>query len=88
MALARRYGLRPYRYQRQRSSTLMVRAPERFLKEIFLPALHQMAETLHAHLSAVTDRVVAQALDSDSSDASVVVNEAQFALEPGATSGP
>jgi hypothetical protein len=38
VALARRYGLKPYRYRRQRYSTLIVKAPERFLKETFLLA--------------------------------------------------
>lgn len=37
IALARRYGLEPYRYRRQRWTTLLLRAPESFLKEVFLP---------------------------------------------------
>ena len=35
LALARRYGLRPYRYRRQRRTTVMLQAPESFLREIF-----------------------------------------------------
>ena len=31
LALCRRYGLRPYRYPRQRYSTILVRAPESFI---------------------------------------------------------
>ena len=79
----RRYGMAPYRYQRQRYATLMVRAPERFLKEVFLPEYQQMVDTLHAHLSAVTERVVAQALDADNSEATVVDNDAPRTLMPG-----
>src|SRR6516165_11812913 len=30
IALCRRYGVRPFRYPRQRSTTIMVRAPRRF----------------------------------------------------------
>jgi hypothetical protein len=75
MALARRYGIMPYRYRRQRYSTLMVKAPERFLRDVLVPEYRQMAETLHAHLSAVTDRVVAEALDADTSDATIVDGE-------------
>jgi len=37
IALAKRYGLQPYRYRRQRRTTLVVRASERFLREGFLP---------------------------------------------------
>lgn len=65
VALARRYGLQPYRYRRQRHSTLIVRAPERFLKETFLPQYDQMCEVLFEHLDAVTERVIADVLHGD-----------------------
>lgn len=58
MALARRYGLTPYRYRRQRYSTLIIQASERFLKETFLPEYGAMAETLRQHLTEVAERVV------------------------------
>ena len=72
VALARRYGLSPYRYKGQRYSTMMVRAPKRFIRQTFQPEFQQMADTLHEHLSAVTDRVVAQALHDDTTEAPVV----------------
>lgn len=87
VALARRYGLSPYRYQRQRYSTLMIRGPERFLRDTFVPEYQEMANTLHAHLTAVTERVVAEALDPDSSDAAVV-DEEPPALTAGGPSRP
>ena len=34
VALCRRYGFRPYRYPRQRRTTLMVRAPRRFVEAV------------------------------------------------------
>lgn len=34
LALCRRYGLKPYRYYRQRRNTVMVRAPKRFLDQV------------------------------------------------------
>lgn len=68
VALARRYNLQPYRYRRQRHSTLVIRAPERFLKQTFLPAYDQMVATLHEHLGAVTDRVVGEVLHADASE--------------------
>src|SRR5262245_11313222 len=58
-ALARRYGLKPYRYRGQRRTSLMVKAPERFLKTTLFPEFDEMDKTLRAHLSEVTDRVVA-----------------------------
>ena len=65
LALARRYDLKPYRYQRQRHSTLIIRAPERFLQETFLPEYDRMAEVLSTHLSELTKRVVEDALNGD-----------------------
>jgi hypothetical protein len=87
IALARRYELKPYRYRRQRHSTLVIRAPERFLKETFLPAYDEMVRTLHEHLAAVTDRVVADALNSDASEpAEVDQSPRQLEAFPGTTS--
>jgi hypothetical protein len=62
LGLSKRYGLNPYRYRRQRRTTLVVRASERFLREIFLPEYDRMVETLYQHLDAVTERVVADVL--------------------------
>jgi hypothetical protein len=68
IALARRYGLQPYRYHGQRRSTLIIRAPESFLKEVFLPEYDRMVDVLHGHLMELTKRVVAEALHGDQSE--------------------
>jgi hypothetical protein len=75
MALARRYGLGPYRYRRQRRMTLMIKAPDRFMTETFLPEYRQMKDLLHQHLTVVTERVVAEALNSDKSEPTTVDSE-------------
>ncbi len=75
VALSRRYGLEPYRYRRQRYSTLIVKASEHFLKETFLPEYDAMSKTLHEHLTAVTDRVVAEVLNADKTEPTVVDTE-------------
>jgi hypothetical protein len=80
VALARRYGLKPYRYRRQRYSTLIVRAPERFLKETFLPEYDAMVKTLREHLTEVTERVVAAVLSSDRSEPTVEEEPRQLAF--------
>ena len=64
IALAKRYGLNPYRYKRQRRTTLMVKAPEPFLKDVFGPEFERMAESLHEHLAEVAERVIAEVLES------------------------
>lgn len=75
VALARRYGLKPYRYRRQRYSTLIVKASERFLRETFLPEYDAMSKTLQQHLTEVTQRVVAEVLHADRSAPTVVDSE-------------
>jgi len=71
VALARRYGLTPYRYKRQRRTTLIVRASEQFLQQTFIPQFDRMVDTLYDHLDAVTKRVVAEVVHTDMSEATV-----------------
>ena len=84
VALLRRYGLRPYRYRRQRYTTVMVRVSKGFVDETLWPQFERLSDTLQEYLSEVTDRVVVQVISEDLSEA-VVLNEPQ-ALPP-ATSG-
>ena len=84
VALLRRYGLRPYRYRRQRYTTVMVRVSKGFVDETLWPQFERLSDTLQEYLSEVTDRVVVQVINEDLSEA-VVLSEPQ-AL-PVATSG-
>jgi hypothetical protein len=77
LALLRRYGLRPYRRRGQRHTTVMVRAPKRFVEETLWPEFQQLAETLTAYLTEVTERLVAAALHGDSSEAVEVGEQTQ-----------
>ena len=70
-ALLRRYGLTPYRYSGQRHTTVMVEAPKRFLEETVWPEYKALAQTLREYLDEVTNRVIAEALDADTSEATV-----------------
>jgi hypothetical protein len=72
VTLCRRYGLKPYRYKRQRYTTVMVRVSPRFVDETLWPQFEQLSETLHSYLSEVTDRVVGEVLQADSSEATVI----------------
>lgn len=73
LALLRRYGLEPYRYPGQHRTTVMVRAPDSFIKHTFWPEFEQFASTLSEYLAEVSDRVVQQVLESDSSEARVAL---------------
>ena len=72
VALLRRYGIKPYRYSRQRYTTVMARVSERFVDETLWPEFQEISETLRNYLSEITDRVVSQVIHQDSSEAEVV----------------
>ena len=56
--LCRRYGMKPYRYYRQRRNTVMVRAPKRFLDQVLWPEFSELDQALQAYLHQVTLRVI------------------------------
>ena len=72
VALLRRYDIKPYRYPRQRYTTVMARIPRRFLNETLWPAFQELNTTLVSYLDEVTTRVVSEGVHADSSEASVV----------------
>jgi hypothetical protein len=71
-ALLRRYGIEPYRYRRQRRTTVMVRAPRRFIEEILWPEFEALSGTLRTYLDEMTNRVIAEAVHADVSEAAEV----------------
>ena len=85
VALLRRYQLRPYRYARQRYTTVMVRVPVSFVKETLWPEFLELNRTLTAYLTEMTDRVIAQGIEADASD--VEVRTASASLGPAPSLG-
>lgn len=71
-ALLRRYKLHPYRYYRQRYTTVMVKVPTRFVDDVLWPEFTQLNDALREHLNEVCDRIIRQAVNEDTSDAQVV----------------
>src|SRR5262245_43650743 len=72
MALSRRYGLAPYRYHRQRRSTVMLRAPKSFLEAVLWPEFRELEAELRTYLEEVTQRVIREEVFADTSDAAEV----------------
>jgi hypothetical protein len=77
LALARRYGLRPYRYPRQRHATVMLRVSRRFLDETFLPEYRELSQALHQALADATERAVSR-IHGDREEAEVRAEPAQL----------
>jgi hypothetical protein len=69
VALARRYGLEPYRRSRQRRNTVMIRVPESFVRHVLWPEFTELNEALTAYLHQVTLRVISEEVFADASEA-------------------
>jgi len=72
VALLRRYGIRPYRYWRQRHTTVMAKVPRNFVEETLWPEFRELNATLRQYLDEVTERVISEGVHTDSSEAEVV----------------
>ncbi len=82
VALLRRYGIEPYRYTRQRRTTVMARVPKRFVDQTLWPEFQEISATLSSYLAEVTERVVSNVLHEDSSEASVIDEPARLSGRP------
>jgi hypothetical protein len=78
VALLRRYDLRPYRYHGQRYTTVMVRVPKSFVDQTLWPEFEQLDGALRTYLEEITDRVVADVLHEDRSEATEVADPRQL----------
>lgn len=72
LALLRRYGLKPYRYARQRHTTVMVRVPPSFVDRTLWPEFQDLSRSLGQYLSEVTDRVIRESIHRDTGEQEVV----------------
>lgn len=68
-ALLGRYGLKAFRFRRQRFTTLMVRAPQRLMEETIWPQFREISLTLRGYLSNVTDKVIVEFLEPSAMEA-------------------
>jgi hypothetical protein len=68
-ALCRRYGLEPYRYKRQRYTTVMLRVPRSFLDRTLWPEYLQLKEALDIYLNEATERIIRDEVFRDDEEA-------------------
>ena len=69
-ALCRRYGLEPFRYKRQRYTTVVVRAPRSFVDRTLWPEYMQLREALNRYLDEATERIIHEEVFGDTGEAS------------------
>ena len=72
LALCRRYGLEPYRYRRQRRTTVMVRLPQSFCNQVLWPEFEALDRELRRYLSRVTSTLIRDEVYADTSEATEV----------------
>lgn len=72
IALCRRYGLRPYRYPRQKRTTVMVRLPRGFADQILWPEFVELDDILRHYLHDITLRLIREHVHKDVSEAEEV----------------
>jgi len=70
-ALARRYDLKPYRYYRQRHTTVMLRVPRRFLDEVLWPEFVELDDILEKYLDEMTAKIISEAIFKGSAEEEV-----------------
>jgi tRNA nucleotidyltransferase (CCA-adding enzyme) len=70
-ALARKHGLEPYRYYRQRYTTVMLKVTQRYCDEVLWPEFLKLDEILIKYLNEITDRVVREAIHNDASEVTI-----------------
>ena len=72
IALLRRYELKPFRYYRQRHTTVMVKVSASFVDETLWPEFQELNKTLRTYLDEVTNNIISKAVHSNNTDAEVV----------------
>jgi len=70
-ALAKRYDLQPYRYYRQRHTTVMLRVPKRFLDEVLWPEFDELDDILLKYLDDITAKIISEAIFKGSTEEDV-----------------
>jgi hypothetical protein len=80
-ALCRRYDVRTYRYRGQKRSSIMARVSRRFVDETLWPEYEQLSRVLRTYLDDITERIIAETIHEDTSDATEV--EPPRGLPPG-----
>ncbi len=69
VALARRYGLQPYRLARMKRQSVVLKAPRSFIETVFWPEFQELNQALTHYLDQVTDRLIREEVHADTTDA-------------------
>jgi len=71
LAVCRKHDLKPYRYPRQRRTTVMVNAPRTFLEKVVWAEFSDLQEELSRYFEETTDHLISTAMGSDGDDSDI-----------------
>jgi hypothetical protein len=69
VALCRRFALEPYRYKRQRYTTVVVRVPQSFAEKTLWPEYQELRQALNEYLNDATERIIREEVYGDADEA-------------------
>lgn len=72
VALLRRYDIKPFRYYRQRHTTVMANVSKTFVDETLWPEFLELDAELSRHLLNTTQKIISEAVFGDSSEAETI----------------
>ena len=70
-AVCRKHGIKPYRYARQRRTTVMVRTRERDFDGVVWPEFERLHSELESYFEDVTDDLITRVMGSDGGDSAL-----------------
>ena len=71
VAVCRKHGIRPYRYRRQRRTSVVVSAREREFNRVVWPEYSRLQTELESYFEDVTDHLVSRVMGSDGDDSNL-----------------
>lgn len=72
IALLRRYGINPYRYYRQKHTTVMAKISKSFVDETLWPEFQQLNKELTSYLNNITEQVISKSIYKEKTDVDVI----------------
>ena len=71
VAVCRKHGVRPYRYARQRRTTVIVRSPRRHFDRVVWPEFSSLHTELEIYFGETVDHLIHTAMHSDGDDSAL-----------------
>ena len=72
IALLRRYGIKPFRYYRQRHTTVMANVSKSFVDNTLWPEFEELNKNLKIYLEEVTNKIISKSVFSNEGEAEVI----------------